>query len=46
MEKEEIKKLKIRKKHFEEALKNVKPLAKEELQRYVEIAEKFEREVR
>ncbi|HHF56109.1 MAG TPA: AAA family ATPase [Thermoplasmatales archaeon] len=46
MDKEEIKKLKIRKKHFEEALKNVKPLAKEELQRYVEIAEKFEKEVR
>ncbi len=46
MDKEEIKKLKISKRHFEEALKNVKPLAKEELQRYVEIAEKFEKEVR
>ncbi len=46
MDKEEIKKLKIEKRHFEEALKNVKPIAKEELERYVEIAKKFEREVK
>ncbi|MCD6330789.1 MAG: CDC48 family AAA ATPase [Thermoplasmata archaeon] len=46
MDKEEIKKLKIEKRHFEEALKNVKPIAKEELDRYVEIAKKFEREVK
>lgn len=46
MDKEELKKLKIHKKHFEEALKNVKPISKEELERYVEIAKKFEEEVR
>ncbi|HEC75883.1 MAG TPA: AAA family ATPase [Thermoplasmatales archaeon] len=41
--KEDMKKLKIRKKHFEEALKNVKPMSKEELKRYVSISEKFDR---
>ena len=46
MDKEEIKKLKIEKRHFEEALKNVKPITKEELDRYVEIAKKFERGVK
>ncbi|HEC88091.1 MAG TPA: AAA family ATPase, partial [Thermoplasmata archaeon] len=42
--KENMKKLKIKKKHFEEALKNVKPMSKEELKRYISIAEKFDRE--
>ncbi len=46
MDKEEMKKLKIHKRHFEEALKNVKPMAEEELKKYVDIAEKFEREVK
>jgi len=45
-DKEKLKNIKIKKKHFEEALKVVKPLAKEELQRYVSIAEKFEKEAR
>ena len=44
MKKEEMDKLKIRKRHFEEALKKVKPITKDELKRYMEIAEKFERE--
>ena len=46
IDKEKMKKLKIHKRHFEEALKNVKPLSKEELQRYIQIAEKFEKEAR
>ena len=46
MDKEEMKKLKIHKRHFEEALKNVKPMTEEELKRYVDIAERFEREVK
>ncbi len=46
MDREEIKKLRIKRKHFEEALKNVKPIAKEELERYINIAKKFEREIR
>jgi len=44
LKKEDMKKLKIRKKHFEEALKKVKPITKEELRRYMEIAERFEKE--
>ena len=36
--------MKINKKHFEEALKIVKPLSKEELERYIGIARKFEKE--
>jgi transitional endoplasmic reticulum ATPase len=46
MNKEEMKKLKIHKRHFEEALKNVKPMTEEELKKYVDIAERFEREVK
>ncbi len=45
-DKEKLKKLKIHKRHFDEALKIVKPLTKEELQRYISIAEKFEKEAR
>jgi len=46
IDKKEIKKLCISKKHFEEALKNVKPIAKEELERYIEIAKRFEKEIK
>ena len=46
LKKEKIKDLKIHKRHFEEALKNVKPISKEELERYVEISERFERSSR
>ncbi|RLF43119.1 MAG: AAA family ATPase, partial [Thermoplasmata archaeon] len=46
VKKEKIKDLKIHKRHFEEALKNVKPISKEELERYVEISERFERSSR
>ena len=46
LNREEIKKLRISKKHFEEALKNVKPMAKEELERYIEIAKRFEKEIK
>lgn len=42
-DKEKLKDLKIHKKHFEEALKIVKPLTEEELNKYVGIAKKFER---
>ena len=42
--KEDLKDMKINKKHFEEALKIVKPLSKEELERYIGIARKFEKE--
>ena len=45
-DKEKLKQLKIKKKHFEEALKVVKPLSKDELERYINIAEKFEKEVK
>ena len=41
-----LKEMKIYKKHFEEAFKNVKPMPKEEMQRYLEMAKRFEREVR
>jgi len=43
-EKEKMDKIKIGKRHFEEALKIVKPITKEELERYIRIAEKFEKE--
>ncbi|MCD6511987.1 MAG: CDC48 family AAA ATPase [Thermoplasmata archaeon] len=45
-DKKKLKELKIRKKHFEEALKIVKPLSKDELAKYIDIAEKFEKEVK
>jgi len=45
-DKEKLKNLKIHKRHFEEALKVVKPISKEDLHRYIEIAEKFEKEAR
>ena len=35
------KKLKIEKRHLEEAIKKIKPMSKEELERYVKIAERF-----
>ncbi|KAA0000195.1 MAG: CDC48 family AAA ATPase [Thermoplasmata archaeon] len=41
-----LKEMKIYKKHFEEAFKNVKPMPKEEMQRYLEMAKRFEKEVR
>ena len=44
LDRDGIKELKIHGRHFEEALKNVKPMEKEELERYVRIAERFERE--
>ena len=46
LDKEKIKELKIHKRHFEEALRNVKPMTKEELERYVDISRKFERSLR
>ena len=46
LDRDGIKELKIHGRHFEEALKNVKPMEKEELERYVRIAERFEREAR
>ncbi|KAA0006591.1 MAG: CDC48 family AAA ATPase [Thermoplasmata archaeon] len=45
-DKEKLKNLKIHKRHFEEALKVVKPISKEDLHRYIEIAEKFEKEAK
>ncbi len=45
-DKKKLKELKIRKKHFEEALKVVKPLSKDELAKYIDIAEKFEKEAK
>ena len=42
LDKETMKKeLKVRMKHFEEAMKKVKPISKEELEHYLKIAEKF-----
>ena len=43
IEKKDLKKLTVEKKHFEEALKKVKPLPEEELTRHLRIAEKFKR---
>ena len=45
-DKEKLKNLKIHKRHFEEALKTVKPISKEDLQHYIQIAEKFEKEAK
>ena len=45
-DREKLKNLKIHKRHFEEALKIVKPISKEDLHRYIQIAEKFEKEAR
>jgi len=39
--KEKLKKLKIHMEHFDEALKKIKPISKEELEKYEEISEKF-----
>ena len=44
--KKKLKDIKISKKHFEEALEIVKPLSREELQKYVDIAQRFEKEAR
>ncbi|MBC7129482.1 MAG: CDC48 family AAA ATPase [Thermoplasmatales archaeon] len=38
-----IEELKICKRHFEEAMKNIKPIPKEEMEKYIRIAEEFER---
>ncbi len=44
IDKEDMKKnLKVRMKHFEEAMRKIKPTGKRELKKYEEIAEKFER---
>ena len=40
-DKEKVKKLKVRAKHFEEALKHVTPLSKKERERYRRIAAEF-----
>ncbi|MEM2388414.1 MAG: CDC48 family AAA ATPase, partial [Candidatus Thermoplasmatota archaeon] len=37
-----IEELKISRRHFEEAMKNVKPIPKEEMEKYIRIAEEFE----
>jgi len=43
MDRETLKKdLKLRKKHFEEALKKLKPMSKRDVSRYTEIAQRFE----
>ena len=41
--KEKLKNLKVKAKHFEEALKKVTPLSKKELEKYIAIASEFER---
>ncbi|MCD6147168.1 MAG: CDC48 family AAA ATPase [Thermoplasmata archaeon] len=41
IEKEKLKKVKVRAKHFEEALKKVAPISKKEVERYVKIASQF-----
>jgi len=46
LDKEKIKELKIHKRHFEEALRNVKPMTKEELEKYMDISRKFEKSLR
>jgi len=43
IEKEKLKRLKVKAKHFEEALKNVAPISKEEVDRYVEMSSRFEK---
>ena len=41
IEKEKLKKVKVKAKHFEEALKKVAPISKKEVERYVKIASQF-----
>ncbi len=43
MEKDKLKRLKVKAKHFEEALKKVAPISKEEMKRYAEITSRFEK---
>jgi len=43
IDKEKLKNLKVKAKHFEEALKKVTPLSKKELERYIAIASEFEK---
>jgi len=43
MEENKLKRLKVKAKHFEEALKNVAPISREEVERYVEMFSKFEK---
>ncbi|RLF28127.1 MAG: AAA family ATPase [Thermoplasmata archaeon] len=43
IKKEDFKKIKVEKRHFEKALKKVKPLPKEELEKHLKVAEEFER---
>ena len=43
IKKEDFKKIKVKKRHFEKALKKVKPLPKEELEKHLKVAEEFER---
>lgn len=42
IDKEEIKKLKINKKHLKVALEKIKPISKEDLEKYVDISKKFD----
>ncbi|RLF50056.1 MAG: AAA family ATPase, partial [Thermoplasmata archaeon] len=42
IDKDELKKLKVEKRHLEEALKMVKPISKEDLERYTRISKKFD----
>jgi len=41
IEKEKLKRIKVKAKHFEEALKKVAPISKKEVERYVKIASQF-----
>ncbi|KAA0003167.1 MAG: CDC48 family AAA ATPase, partial [Thermoplasmata archaeon] len=41
IEKEKLKRVKVKAKHFEDALKKVSPISKEEVERYVKIASQF-----
>ncbi|HEC81628.1 MAG TPA: AAA family ATPase [Thermoplasmatales archaeon] len=43
IKKQGLKKLKVEKRHFEKALKKVKPLPKEELKKHLKVAEEFEK---
>ena len=42
LKKEELKKLKVEKRHFEAALKKIKPLPEDELKKHIKIAKEFE----
>ena len=44
IEKEKLKKVEVKAKHFEEALKKVAPISKKEVERYVKIASQFRAE--